>query len=180
MWHMGPQNWDCCSYLPIDLDRLIYVFIFPSGSSQFYHLSPWGFFQKRMEAHVIKSIYLRCPPTWHVSWFIICWTGYNNRLECASYVKPNLFHLCPCSGFALGLVPMKVGSGPAAVGLQSLLKVSVMCQELKMLSFFFCYLIPLHWCTPTTPPLRSFLKHISWVPGDWTNLNKHNLSFSLT
>lgn len=63
-------------------------------------------------------------------------------LECASDVKPNLFHLSderPHSRVALGLVPVEVGSGPAAVRLQSLLKVSVMCQELKVLSFFLCY-----------------------------------------
>lgn len=44
-------------------------------------------------------------------------------------------------------------------------------------TFFFLLLFnPLH----LPPPLHSFLRHISWVPGDWTNLNKHNMSFGLT
>ncbi len=60
-------------------------------------------------------------------------------LECASDVQPNLFHLSdkhPHSRVALGSVPVEVRSGPAALRLQSLLKVSLMCQELKMVSFF--------------------------------------------
>lgn len=68
------------------------------------------------------------------------WTGYVYMLECASNVQPNLFHLSDkhphCCG-ALGLVPVKVRTGPAALRLLSLLKVSGMYREQKIVSFLF-------------------------------------------
>lgn len=74
-----------------------------------------------------------------------------DMLESASSVQPNLLHLSdkhPHSCDALGSVPAEVRSGPAALRLQSLLKVSVECQELKIVSFFLYYLI-LFFLPPT-------------------------------
>lgn len=93
--------------------------------------------KRGMKAHIIKSVHLRCLPTWHMGSITVPWTGYVHVLECVSDAHPKLLHLPdkrPRSRLASGSVPVEVGSGPAARNLQSLLKVSARGQELKMVS----------------------------------------------
>lgn len=65
--------------------------------------------------------------------------GYVYMLECVSDVQLNLSRVSdkhPRSGVASGSVPAEVRSGPAALGLRSLPKVSVTRQELRIVYFF--------------------------------------------
>lgn len=60
------------------------------------------------------------------------------------------------SHVALGLVPVEVRPGPAALRLRSLLKVSLRCQELRMVSFFLVQLNSFLF-------LSLSVKHILWL-----------------
>lgn len=61
-------------------------------------------------------------------------TSWNVRLMCNLSLL-RLSDKRPDSPVALGLVPAEVRSEPAALRLQSLLNVSIVCQELKTVSF---------------------------------------------
>jgi len=90
--------------------------------------------------------------------------GYVYMLECVSDVQLNLSRVSdkhPRSGVASGSVPAEVRSGPAALGLRSLPKVSVTRQELRIV-FFSCTAFSLLFFS-----FLSFLRHISRVFHIW-------------